>query len=170
MTDFLAQLNSINVFKDIFVPAAAALAALALATRKFRRERLWQEKYAAYQRVLESIEAIRYWGDETSAEVHMLPTVGWFNGKVASDFYAEAKREVAKQTSIGTVLLARVFVTELRAFQTELFRQTYDASEEHTEDEREAYRALGDHASKVRNISDKYLPTLIQLARSDLGA
>lgn len=170
MPDFLAQLNSINLFKDIFVPAAAALAALALATRKFRRERLWQEKYVAYQRVLESIEAIRYWGDETSSEVHMLPTVGWFNGKNANDFYAEAKREIAKQTSIGTVLLAQAFVTELRVFQTELFRQTYDASEEYSEDEREAHRVLGDHASKVRDITDKYLPNLIQLARSDLGA
>ena len=100
----------------------------------------------------------------------MLPTVGWFNGKNANDFYAEAKREIAKQTSIGTVLLAQAFVTELRVFQTELFRQTYDASEEYSEDEREAHRVLGDHASKVRDITDKYLPNLIQLARSDLGA
>lgn len=169
MPDFLVQLSSINLFKDIFVPATAALVALALATRKFRHERLWLEKYAAYQRVLESIEAIRYWGNETSSEVHMLPTVGWFNGKDAHDFYSEAKREVAKQTSIGTVLLAEAFVAELCAFQTDLFQQTYDASEEYNEDEREAHFALGDHASKVQKIADKYLPNLIRIARSDLG-
>ena len=169
MPDFLTQLSSINLFKDILVPAIAALAALALATRKFKHERLWQEKYAAYQRVLESIEAIRYWGDETSSEVHMLPTVGWFNGKNANDFYAEAKREIAKQTSIGTVLLAKAFVIELRAFQAELFRQTYSASEECNEDEREAYSSLGAHASEVRSIAEEYLPNLIQIARSDLG-
>lgn len=170
MPDILAQLTSINLIKDLLVPALAALGALALATRKFKRERLWQEKYFAYQRVLESIEAIRYWGDEAAAEVHMLPTVGWFDGNDSIDFYAKAKREVAKQTSIGTVLLSKEFVTALCLFQTDLLRQSVDAADEIYGDEEEAESAFGAHASKVRDIADKHLTTLIELARSDLGA
>jgi len=170
MPDILSQLASVNVLKDLLVPALAALAGLWLATRKFKREKLWQEKYVSYQKVLESIEAIRYWGDEISAEVHMLPTVGWFDGKDSKDFYAEAKREVAKQITIGTVLLSEPFVLKLAEFQQELFTQTYEASEDFHEDEQEADFAYAQHASQIRGIADKYLPELINIARSDLGA
>lgn len=170
MPDFLAQLWSVNLLKDLLVPALAALAGSLLATRKFRQERLWQEKYAAYQRVLGSIEAIRYWGDEAAADVHMLPTVGWFDGKDAQEFYAQAKREVTKQASIGTVLLSEEFVAELAVFQTELFGLAHAASEEHHEDDRDQHFAFGDHASEVRSLADRALPKLIRLARKDVGA
>lgn len=168
--DILAQLTSINLVKDILVPAIAALSALALATRKFKRERLWQEKYVAYQRVLTSIEAIRHWGDEMSSEVHMLPTIGSFDGKEPAKFYAEAMREVAKQVSIGTIILSKEFVEELARFQTELFQQRYDANEEWHGDEQEAHQAFGAHASTVRDIADSCLAKLIELSRKDLGA
>lgn len=170
MPDFLTQLLTINPFKDLVVPALAAVAGLWLAARKFKHERIWQEKYAAYQRVLSSIEGIRYWGDEISANVHMLPSIGWFDGKAPHDFYAEAKREVARQCTIGTVLLAPAFVEKLGEFQVELFRKTHAASEDYQENEQEAEFAYGTHASDVRNLTDEYLPTLIKLARSDLGA
>jgi hypothetical protein len=171
MYDFIAQLASVNPLKDILVPAIAAVSGSWFAMRKFKRERIWQEKYVAYQRVLESIEAIRYWGDEMSSGVHMLPTIDWFNGKDAKDFYAEAKREIAKQTLIGTILLSEEFVAELSALQTDLFRQTYQASEamHMYGDERDAEVAFGDHASKIQSIADKYLPKLIELARRDVG-
>lgn len=170
MLDLLAQLTSINLMKDIMVPAIAAISGLALATRKFQRERLWQEKYASYQRVLASIEAIRYWGDEMSSEVHMLPTIGSFDGKEPADFYADAKREISKQVSIGTILLSKEFVAELSVFQTELFQQIYDANEEFHEDEQEVHHAFGTHASRVRDIADNHLGKLIELSRKDLGA
>jgi hypothetical protein len=170
MPDVLAQLLTINPIKDLIVPALAALTGFWLATRKFKHERLWQEKYAAYQRVLSSIEAIRYWGDEISANVHMLPSIGWFDGKSAHDFYAEAKREVAKQSTIGTVLLSPSFVDKINAFQTDLFRMAHAASEDFQPNEQDEEFAYGAHAAEVRNLTDKYLPVLIKLARSDLGA
>lgn len=100
----------------------------------------------------------------------MLPSVGYFNDKNPSDFYAAAQREVVKQTSIGTILLSPGFVEELSNFRKELYDQTYDASEEHYDDEQEREFAYAHHASEVRKIADKYLPQLIELARQDLGA
>lgn len=170
MPDFQAYFSSINPFKDLIVPAIAAVFGLWFATRKFRKERLWQEKYLAYQRVLESIEAIRYWADETTSDVSMLPTVGWFDGKSSNDFYAVAKREVAKQTLIGTLLLSEEFVSDLTDLYIEIFRETHQASEEFHEDEQDGEVAFGAHASEIRKIADKYLPKLISLARNDLGA
>jgi len=170
MAEFLAQLGSINLFKDLLVPAMAALIGFWLATRKFKNERLWQEKYAAYQRVFASIEAIRYWGDEISTDVHMLPSIGWFGGKKPNDFYAEAKREVAKQCQIGTVLLAPEFVDMLAKFQSELFHKAHQASVDFQPNEQDDEFAFGAHAAEVRNLVDEYLPNLIGLARNDLGA
>jgi hypothetical protein len=170
MPDFVAQLSSVNLIKDLLIPALAAVAGLWVATRKFRKERIWQEKYSAYQTVLASIEAIRYWADEEAAGVHMLPTVGYFDGKDAQVFYAQAKREVAKQAAIGTILLSEEFVVELAGFQTELFCLAHDASEEAHDDEREQHFAFGHHASQVRDLADRVLPRLIQLARKDVGA
>jgi hypothetical protein len=170
MAEFVAQLASINPLKDLLVPALAALVGLWLATRKFRNERLWQEKYAAYQRVFASIEAIRYWGDEISADVHMLPCIGWFDGKKSKDFYAEAKREVAKQCQIGTLLLAPDFVDMLAKFQTELFNRAHQASVDFQPNEQDEEFAFGAHAAEIRDLADGYLPNLIELARNDLGA
>lgn len=169
MPDLMAQLPTINLISDVLVPATSAVVGVWLATRRFKHERLWQEKYLAYQRVLSSIEAIRYWGDEISSDVHMLPTVGWFDGKSAHDFYAEARREVAKQCAIGTVLLAPAFVQELTEFQQELFRKEHEARDSPTDELDEEF-AIGEHAAEVRSLTDEHLPILIKLARSDLGA
>lgn len=169
MREILAQVLSINILKDLLVPALAALAGVWLAMRKFKQERIWQEKYSAYQRVLESIEAVRYWGDEKASNVHMLPSIGWFGGKDARQFYAEAKREIAKQTSIGTVLLSEAFINRLSALQDEMLIETHRASEEIYGSDEETESAFGAHAERIRGIADRYLPQLIQLARVDLG-
>ena len=162
------QFESISILKDLAVPAAAAWVAFWLATKKFKRERIWQEKYTAYQRVLESVEAIRYWGNETYSAVHMLPIVGHDSAKSAQQHYAEAKREVAKQSAIGTILLSNEFVLNLSEFQKEVFQQTFDASEDLCGDEQDRELAYGTHAAKVRDIADKYLLLLIAAAWRDL--
>jgi len=170
MPDLLAQLHTINVFKDVIVPAAAALGALWVATRKFRRERLWQDKYVSYQRVIEAVEAIRYWGEEVSSDAHMLPAIGDFGGKTPYEFYAAAQREVVKQASVGTLLLSAQFVAKLGEFNSKLYQARFAESEEHYDDESDAHFGYGSHASKVSAIADTYLSQLISLARKDLGA
>lgn len=169
MIDIAAQFSSINIFKDILVPAFSALGALFFATRKFKKERIWQDKYAAYQKVLESIEAIRYWGEEVSHDVHMLPTIADFSGKSAADFYAAAQREVLKQTSIGTLLLSEEFMFKLEQFYKEFYQERFFESEEYYEDCQVAEFGFGKHAAAIRDIADKYLSELISLARKDLG-
>lgn len=169
MPEYLTQLFSVNPLKDILVPALAALAGLWLAARKFKNERILQEKYGAYQRVLESIESIRYWGEETSARAYMLPSVSWFGGKEAHAFYAEARRELAKQTSVGAVLLSDEFVAALIQLETALFQEAHQASEDSYGEERDQEFAFGAHATEVRKLADAHLPKLIRLARRDLG-
>ena len=170
MVDFAAQLSSINVIKDILVPAIAALGAVWITTRKFKRERIWQDKYSAYQSVLGAIEAIRYWGNEVSSDVHMLPSVGHFDGKSATEFYSAALREVVKQRSVGTLLLSTKFVTKLDEFYKEIYREQFTEGEEHYDGERDENFGFGRHAAAIREIADRYLSQLLVLARADLGA
>ena len=170
MNDLYGQLSSINIFTDILVPALAALGAVLITMRKFKKERIWQDKYASYRKVLESIEAIHYWGDECNSDVHMLPAIGHFDGKTSSEYYAEAQREALKQSMIGTLLLSSQFIDKLDEFLKELGNEKFSASEEHYDSEQERYLAFGNHAAEVRNISSKYLPQLIAIARTDLGA
>lgn len=170
MLPLLDQLTNINAIKDLLVPALTALATLWIAMRKFRKEKIWQEKYAAYQRVIIAIEEIRYWADEASSEASMLPTVGWFDGKSSQDFYAEARRQIAKQCSIGTLLMSRQVVNELVELQKRIFKESCDASENYNADERDEQSALGDHATELRKIVDSHLPRILAHARDDLGA
>ena len=176
MQEIISQIFSINPIKDVLIPISAALLGLWIATRKFKHERIWQEKYAAYQRVLESIEVIRYWGDEMASDAYMEPTVNWYDGKSPNDFYASAEREIVKQISIGTILLSKNFTSVLSEFYKELYKENYSAQEIYTEsyheyqhDSQAAVIDHGRHAAETRNIADKYLPTLVKLARKDLG-
>lgn len=164
------QLLSINVFTDILVPVLAALGAVFIAMRKFKKERIWQDKYASYRKVLESIEAIRYWGDECNSDAHMLPRIGHFDGKTSSEYYAEAQREALKKSNIGRLLLSSKFIEKLDDFHKDLGREKFSASEEHHDDEQEKYFAFCSHAAAVRDIASRYLPQLIEIARKDLGA
>lgn len=170
MNNLQAQLSSINLFTDIIVLVLIALVAVMIALRKFKKERIWQDKYSSYRKVLESIEAIHYWGDECNSDAHMLPTINHFDGKNSSEFYAEAQREVLKQSNIGTLLLSSKFIEKLDEFLKELSKEKFSASEEHYDDDNERYLAFGSHGAKVRDIASKYLPQLIAIARKDLGA
>jgi len=166
MHELTTALLSINPFKDLLVPALAALAGLWLATRKFRKERIWQEKYEAYQRVLTALEAMRFWAEEVSAATYALPSIGWFDGKTAGQFFAEAKREISKQCSIGTLLLPHNVVKELEELQSQVFDAEYKLSEDCSDDQ----GSIVKHAYKIRDLVDSHLATIVKLARADLGA
>ena len=168
MFDIFSQFSSINVVKDIAIPTVTAFGAVFFATRKFKHEHFWKDKYIAYQRVLSSIEAIRYWADEMNSTVHMLPCVGDFEGKKPHEFYSIAQREVIKQATIGSILLSKKFVSKLNEFHNELRETEYSANDEHPDNEQDADFSFASHATVIRNIADKYLSQLISLARDDL--
>jgi len=168
----VAQFSGLNLLKDILVPLLAAWAGFWLATRKFKKERLWQEKYAAYQEILGAIEAMAFWAGEVSSETMMLPTIGWFDGKPAHELYAQAKRQIAKHVSIGRLLLSGDAVSALEELQTEVFREGYRADDErdHSGDPHEEQEEVRIHAQEVGKIITKYLPRITELARKDLGS
>jgi hypothetical protein len=170
MSELPSVFTGISPFKDVFVPAIAALVGFWLATRKFRHERLWQEKYVAYQRILGAMEAMRFWAHETADSSHALPTIGWYDGKSEQQFYAEAQREISKQTSIGSLLLPEGVVIELRALEGEVFRAEFSFGEDRTGDHREDADLHAKLAAEIVKIVEARIASVVRLARADLGA
>jgi len=99
-----------------------------------------------------------------------LPTVDWFDGKPASQFYAEALRELFKQAVVGKLLLSSEFVDALNELTVEIFRESYEVMEDRTGDPSYDDVAFGAHGATLRGLVDARLPQLIHLARKDLGS
>ena len=75
-----------------------------LTIRKFKKEKIWQEKYQAYRDVLSALEAMLLWADETYCDQKMIPTKGT-GGIEGGNWpsFAEARRVIAKTTCIGKI-------------------------------------------------------------------
>lgn len=169
MQFLFTQLYGLNLLKDILIPFLAAGGGFWLASMKFKKEHLWQEKYSAYREILGAIEEMAYWADEASNETVMLPLIGWFDGKSSNDFYAQARRQISKHIGIDRLLISCEAVVTLEKFQTEIFQEYYRADEERSHNPHEEESEFGFHAREVQKITAKYLPHLTVLARNDLG-
>lgn len=160
-------LKSINPFKDVFLPFAIAWLGFWLASRKFKKEKMWQEKYDVYKEIVSSAEAISYWSEQARNESVMLPTIGWFDGKKPHEFYAEAKRRLTKHAAVGNLLISKECVDLLSAFLSEIFKEEFRAEDErsHDQNDDEDFRV---HVSEINKIAMQYLPKIIDKARKDL--
>ena len=167
MEEALSALLKINLFKDVLVPLAAAVFGLWVATRKFRSEQIWKDKYLAYQKAIQSLESISHWASEAVSTTHSLPSVDSPN---IAEEYKAAQREILRQSAIGSLLLSKPFLEELESFSAAFFGQQADWAEEYHDDPQEADFAWAHYASKVQSLVSAHLPKLIELARSDLGA
>lgn len=160
----------ISLASTVITALIAAVIGFWLAKIRFKHDQLWQEKNITYKRVLGSVEAIRFWGEEVASGTYFLPTVDWYDGKSVQQFYGEALREISKQSVVGKVLLSSDFVDALTELMVEVFREKHEVMEAHTGDPWHDDIAFGQHAAAVRNLVDAHLPKLISLARKDLGA
>ena len=163
LPSFITELNPI---KDLAIPLIAALLGLWVATRKFRGEQIWNDKYIAYKNSIQSMETIMHWASESGSEVNMLPNLGTPN---IAEEYGSAQREVVRQSKIGALILSKEFTSALDGFVAELFDLKFRLSETYEDDPYERDRAWSDHASRVHSLASTYLPKLISLARDDLG-
>lgn len=166
----MEQLLNINLFKDVLIPMVAAYAAIWLALKKFKKERLWQEKYAAYQEVLASIEALSFWAEQAVAEGSMLPTLQGAAVTSLQDDYSNAKRRLVKHATIGRLLLSPKMIEFLERVNEELFQEAYRANEDHAETPFEQDMIFHNHAKEVQSIVARVLPKIVEHARRDLEA
>ncbi len=160
----------ISLFATFLAAFLAAFFGYFIAVKKFKKEKLWQEKYKMYQDILSSLEAMLIWADETYCYNKMIPTIGLKTiekNKLIS--FAEARRNIAKISCIGQLIISDGVITELNLLQSELWNEDFRAKEENyhpdTIEEREV---IAEHVELIRKIVEPRLKKIIKYAKIDL--
>jgi len=148
----------------------AAFFGYLIAVKKFKKEKLWQEKYESYQDVLSALEAMVLWANETYCIEKMIPTKGTSaaNGDKWLSF-SEARRVIAKTSCIGKLLLCDEVISELEALESELWEENFRAGEEnYYPNTFEESEAMSKHANNIEKIVSPRLEKIISYAKKDL--
>jgi len=151
-----------------FVTLLAAYFGSLLALNKFKIEKLWQEKYNSYQEILNALEALILWANETYCSNKLIPSIGTSKLEGVLSF-PEARRVLAKNTCIGKLLISSEVITELESLEQELWDEQFRADEEcfhpNTFEEQDFYAT---HAENVKNIVQPRLDKIVNFAKTDL--
>ncbi len=143
-----------------------------LAIKIFKKEKIWQEKYQAYQDILSALEAMLLWADETYCRQKMIPTKGT-QGVEGGNWpsFSEARRAIAKTTCIGNLLLPTEVIDELEALESDLWNENFRAGDEayYHSNTFEESEAIAEHAGNVEKLIKPRLKSIITHAKRDLG-
>ena len=150
--------------------ATALLAAFIgsyFALRKYKKEKIWQEKYNAYQEILAAIQNMKYWADETYSSCLCLPTIGGHEGKEFHRGYAEARKCIAKYTDIGKLIISDDVAHRLDEMNSLLWAEDFRFEGEGTDDSN-YHDELSKHAENIRRILDERMEGILNSAKKDL--
>ena len=155
----------------LFATFSAAFFGYLMAVKKFKKETFWQEKYKMYQDILTSLEAMLIWANETYCHNKMIPTIGLKTlekDKLIS--FAEARRNIAKISCIGQLIISDDVITELNLLQSELWNEDFRAEDEiYNPDTIEETEAIAEHVELIRKIVEPRLKKIIMYAKIDLA-
>jgi hypothetical protein len=142
-----------------------------IAVRKFKKEKIWQEKYKSYQDILSALEAMLLWANEIYCYNKMIPTKGTKNCDNSKHLsYSESRRIIAKTACIGKLLICNEVIQELEQLEQEIWKEDFRADDErnyypNTPEESEA---IALHARNIENIITPRLEKIIFYAKKDL--
>lgn len=143
----------------------AAFIGSTFALSRTKRERRWQAKYDAYQRIFAGVEDIRFWAEETYSSSLSLPSIG--SAKDLAKRFDDAKRELWGFVHVGGLVVSAESQAALEEFLTEISKIEFAFHDEGT-DEQNYATVLADHCDKLRQVVAKHLPVLLQLGKKDL--
>jgi hypothetical protein len=138
-----------------------------LALRKFKKEKIWQEKYSAYQEILGAIQNMKHWADETYSSCLCLPTIGGSEGKEFHRGYAEARKCISKYIDIGKLLISDEVANKLDEMNQLLWEEDFRFGDEGMDDSN-YHHELSEHAGNILRIINDRLEDIIKFSRKDL--
>ncbi len=154
---------------SILTALIAAIIGSYLTLLTFKRQRLWQERYESYRDLISAVEKIRYWGEEMSNSVYMVPTTGFPDGVQPYEYLNDAMRKVEHYRVAGSLLFNEEFCQLIDEFLKKIYSEKYKVEDDGMGMEgQEAEFHFGSHAVKVRDLVDEYFPKIIKLAKHDL--
>lgn len=161
---------NINEVKDFLSPILigflAAYFGSLFALRKFKREKVWDERRAAYKEVIESLEELIYWSEQTRASHCCEPTIG---GEAK---FEESLRKIAKFSATGNLIFSKEFQDTLEDTNNLIFKVRFQIKEESLPDldtERGHAEWLFILANGIRESVEPNLKKLIKIAKNELS-
>lgn len=154
--------------ETFLIALLATLAGAYIALHKFKQEKVWQEKLIAYKEILNAIEGLRHWANETYCDCLGLPKIGLNEGKSFYKSYAEARMCISKYTSTGRLIIPKKIADELEELNTLIWQQDF-VFEDTPADETNYQYLLANHAQAIQNIINNRLEKIIRLSRIDLS-
>lgn len=154
----------LKFISPIIVGFLAAYFGSLLALRKFKREKVWDERRAAYKDVIESFEELIHWSEQVRAYHCCEPTIG---GEAKFD---ESLRKISKFSATGSFIFSKKFQEILEQANENISRVRFKIDEESKPDQyteagsAEWYFVL---ANEIRSIVKDCLPKLIAIAKSE---
>lgn len=156
MSKYLAQIAAIFL---------AAYLGSFLALKKFKKEKLWDERKAIYKEVIEAFEELKMWSEYMQASHCCEPTIN-----VNFEFY-EALRVISKRSAIGGLFLSEEFQKVLEEADVRLSQTRFQINEESMPDmdsERGRAEWLFILAREINEVVNEYLLKLISIAKEEM--
>jgi len=157
-----------EIFKylsPITVGFLAAYLGSLLALKKFKKEKLWDERRAIYKEVIEAFEELGSWSEYMRASHCCEPTI---NVDVNFD---EPLRLISKRSAIGGLFLSEEFQKVLEEAHIKLSQIRFQINEESMPDmgsERERAEWLFILSKEINEAVNEYLPKLISIAKNEI--
>lgn len=120
MTEWLPALPTLTTAMVVAVVSAWVTSTLAL--RRFRRDKLWERKVAAYDRIVEALNAMKeVWDFDLDSEVRGRDVPDDVR-RTNQQKYSEARLEVGRAINLGAYVLSKDAVSCLTDYLTRLKR------------------------------------------------
>lgn len=161
-------MDFLEVFKAItplLIGFFSAYVGSLFALKKFKKEKLWDERRASYADVIQALEEILHWAEIVRAESFCEPC----SSIAPKD--DEALRKISKYAVTGELLFSNQFHSLLKDTDCRIKKITYEIHDailgfrETPQEAQETYCLL---AIEIRNIVNEALPQLIKFAKEEL--
>lgn len=157
---------SVEIVKGAIVLVSAFLG-VHLALQKYKSEKRWESRHAAYQDILRAISDIDAWVEESYASSKLLPGLTGEKLSEQGSRYHAARHSLWRQAKVGSLLLAPSSIGALNDLVTDVegerIRLDHEPADDSNRDE-----VLAEHCEKLRAILAKHVPVIVRHAKADL--
>ena len=160
------EIDEISKFlSPITVGFLAAYLGSLLALKKFKKEKLWDERRLIYKEVIEAFEELQAWSEYMRASHCCEPTID------VNTNFDESLRIISKCSAIGGLFLSIEFQKVLEEANLKLSQTRFQVKEESMPD-MDSERGRADWtfilAKEISEVVGQYLPRLISLAKLEI--
>ncbi len=120
----------IEFIKTFATTLLAAFIGSYLAFSKYKKEKIWQEKYNSYQEIFNSIFDMKLWASEVYCSCLCLPTISGRNDKQLYQEYVAARKCISKYISTGKLIISDDVAIKLDELNMKLWEEDFNLENE----------------------------------------